>query len=170
MPPEITSPFGHRMFRLLGIAASGLSAQRARMETIAGNIANAGTTRTPAGGAYRRRMVELDAATEKTFAERLNGARELVPADIAVTDDPAIDSPTDTAFGVHVRGITEDMSDGPRVYQPGHPDADADGYVTYPNVKVTEEMVDLMDARRLFEANATVFQTAKALLRRSIDI
>jgi flagellar basal-body rod protein FlgC len=72
--------------------------------------------------------------------------------------------------GVQVSGIVEDASEGPLVYEPGHPDADASGYVRYPNVRITDEIVDLMDARRVFEANATVFQSAKQMLRRSIDI
>ena len=66
--------------------------------------------------------------------------------------------------------ITEDASEGPKVYDPGHPDADANGYVQYPNVRVTDEMVDMMEARRIYEANATVFQAAKQLLRRALDI
>jgi flagellar basal-body rod protein FlgC len=125
----------HPLFATLGIAASGLSAQRLRMETIATNVANAETTRTETGGPYRRRVVEMD----------------------------AID-------GVRVAGIAEDATEGPLVYEPGHPDANADGYVRYPNVRLTDEMVDLMDARRLYEANATVFQAAKSMLRRAIDI
>ena len=76
----------------------------------------------------------------------------------------------DAARGVQVTGIVEDTSEGPLVYEPGHPDADAAGYVRYPNVRITDEVVDLMDARRVFEANATVFQSAKQMLRRAIDI
>jgi flagellar basal-body rod protein FlgC len=76
----------------------------------------------------------------------------------------------DTAQGVQVTGIVEDASEGPLVYEPGHPDADANGYVRYPNVRITDEMVDLMDARRVFEANATVFQSAKQMLRRALEI
>jgi flagellar basal-body rod protein FlgC len=66
--------------------------------------------------------------------------------------------------------VEEDPTEGPLVYEPGHPDADANGYVRYPNVSITDEMVSLMDARRVYEANATVFQSAKAMLRRSLDI
>ncbi len=73
-------------------------------------------------------------------------------------------------IGVRVAGVETDTSEGPLVYQPGHPDANADGYVRMPNVRITDEMVDLMDARRVFEANATVFQSAKQMLRRAIDI
>ena len=75
-----------------------------------------------------------------------------------------------TVSGSKVTGIVEDQSEGPLVYDPGHPDADDAGYVRMPNVRITDEMVDLMDARRVFEANATVFQSAKQMLRRAIDI
>ncbi len=73
-------------------------------------------------------------------------------------------------YGVRVAQIVEDASEGPLVYDPGHPDADANGYVRYPNVRVSDEMIDLLDARRIYEANATVFQSAKAMLKRAIDI
>ena len=72
--------------------------------------------------------------------------------------------------GVEVTGISEDATLGPLVYDPGHPDANADGYVRYPNVSVTDEMVGLMDARRMYEANATVFQATKSMLKAAIDI
>jgi flagellar basal-body rod protein FlgC len=138
-PSNVTPP-ERRMFQTLKVAASGLSAQRMRMETIAMNVANAETTRTETGGPYRRRLVEMEA------------------------DD------AHPAGGVRVTGIVEDPTEGPLVYEPGHPDANEDGYVRYPNVRVTDEIVDLMDSRRLFEANATVFQAAKSMLRRAIDI
>jgi flagellar basal-body rod protein FlgC len=132
-PPADARP----MFGTLSISASGLSAQRFRMDTIATNIANAETTHTADGGPYRRRTVEMQAA---------DGA------------------------GVQVTGVSEDATAGPLVYDPGHPDANADGYVRYPNVSVTDEMVGLMDARRMYEANATVFQATKSMLKAAIDI
>ena len=73
-------------------------------------------------------------------------------------------------LGGQVVAVGEDQSEGPLVYDPGHPDANAQGYVRYPNVRITDEMVDLMEARRVYEANATVFQAAKQLLRRALDI
>jgi flagellar basal-body rod protein FlgC len=78
--------------------------------------------------------------------------------------------PTQHLGGVAVTAIVEDQSEGPLVYDPGHPDANAQGYVRYPNVRVTDEMVDLMESKRIYEANVTVFQAAKQLLRRSLDI
>lgn len=152
------------MFRTLRIAASGLSAQRQRLETIATNIANAETTRTTDGTPYRRRLVQLEAlATTSRVVTDPALTGEVVTA--AATTNPA-----DPMHGVRVAAVVEDVTEGPLVYDPGHPDADPNGYVRYPNVRVTDEMVDLMDARRVYEANATVFQSAKAMLRRSIDI
>jgi len=85
-------------------------------------------------------------------------------------DGVAAPDPSAPLGGVQVVGISEDQSEGPLVYDPGHPDANAQGYVRYPNVRITDEMVDLMEARRVYEANATVFQAAKQLLRRALDI
>ncbi len=172
------------LFRTLGIAASGLDAQRLRMDIAAQNIANADVTRTPEGGPYRRKVVELETATQPQFQAALQNAMqpaaELPP--ITLPPMPGMPNPgalplpgfmptaPSTEFGVAVRGVGEDQSVGPKVYDPGHPDADAQGYVQRSNVRVTDEVVELMDARRLFEANATVFQVAKAMLRRAIDI
>ncbi len=168
------------MFRTLEISAGGLSAQRLRMEVSAENLANAETTRTPDGGPYRRKVVQLG-AEQRIQAEGL-------PAEVQVATRAAIGaiggmmplaSDADALFlpatpaedgGVVVTGIAEDTTEGPLVYDPGHPDADSNGYVRMPNVNVTQELVDLMTARRIYEANATVFQSAKAMLRRAIDI
>ncbi|MHB1310461.1 MAG: flagellar basal body rod protein FlgC [Gemmatimonadaceae bacterium] len=167
-PPDSRSP-QRRMFGTLGVAASGLSAQRLRMETIAMNVANAETTRTEAGGPYRRRVVEMEANGETPFGGVLDAARVEPGAGSQGRASRAGEAAA-LVGGVRVIGIAEDPTEGPLVYEPGHPDANADGYVRYPNVRVTDEMVDLMDARRLYEANATVFQAAKAMLRRAIDI
>ncbi len=153
-------------FRSRGIALTGVSAQRVRMETIATNIANAETTRTGEGqGPYRRRVVQMETAEAQ-------GAPPQFPAllrpDGSGMTEPG--DPTASFGGVRVSAIEEDASEGPLVYDPGHPDADAQGYVRYPNVRVADEMVQLMEARRVYEANASVFNAAKALLRRAIDI
>ena len=158
-----------RLLGTLGIAASGLSAQRLRMETIAMNVANAETTRTEAGGPYRRRIVEMEPNDGQPFGGALTAASTAGPAAVSSTTPNPRDASSATG-GVRVVGIAEDPTEGPLVYEPGHPDANADGYVRYPNVRVTDEMVDLMDARRLYEANATVFQAAKSMLRQAISI
>jgi len=153
------------LFRGLDIATTGLSAQRMRMETIATNIANAETTRGPDGQPYKRRMVQLEAAT----ALGAPPSYPPLPLD-QQKDGVAAPDPSAPLGGVQVIGISEDQSEGPLVYDPGHPDANPQGYVRYPNVRITDEMVDLMEARRVYEANATVFQAAKQLLRRALDI
>lgn len=164
-PPDPYRGVSRPMFRTLGISASGLSAQRTRLDVIASNIANAETTRVEeGGGAYQRRVVRME--------ERGNAWQ---PYEVNTAGDPALfrlpsGNPMDAMHGVAVAAIEEDPSEGPLVYDPGHPDADAAGYVQYPNVRITDELVDLMDARRVYEANATVFQSAKSMLRRALDI
>jgi flagellar basal-body rod protein FlgC len=180
------------MFRSLAISASGLSAQRVRMETIASNIANAETTHDVNGQPYRRRVAVLSAGdggsangdpvapgqptgTSGVF----NGVNAFqVPSGDFPADGPRrfevpvleTNGPDGGGTGVHVAGIQEDKTDGQLVYDPGHPDADKNGYVHYPNVRVTDEMVDMMDARRVYEANASVFQTAKGMLKQALNI
>jgi flagellar basal-body rod protein FlgC len=170
---------GRPMFRSLAIASTGLSAQRARMEVAAQNIANAETTRTPEGGPYRRKVVSLKANLGTPQAMQVldisalaglaGGGAPLsvlssIPVPIAGGAEAA------DAGGVRIAGIAEDTTEGPLVYDPGHPDANANGYVRLPNVRITDEMMEMMDARRIYDANATVFQSAKAMLRRAIDI
>lgn len=164
-PPSPYQSMVRPMFRTLGIAASGLSAQRTRLDVIASNIANAETTQGVDGAPYQRQIVRM--------TERGNPWQpyEVNPT----TGDPAnfrlaSGDPVDAMHGVLVEAIEADATEGPLVYEPGHPDADANGYVRYPNVRITDELVDLMDARRVYEANATVFQSAKAMLRRSLEI
>ena len=168
--PQGVQPLVRPMFRTLGIASSGLSAQRVRMETIASNIANAETTHTDGGGPYRRRVAELQGAPMPSFVDTFAAAAGIAPAVPASPESAFGEIPDDHNAGVSVRAIAEDASEGPLVYDPSHPDADTSGYVRYPNVRVTDEIVDLMDARRNYEANATVFQSAKAMLRNALDI
>ena len=205
LPPQPVRP----MFRSLAIAASGLSAQRQRIETVATNLANAEVTRGPDGQPYRRRVTVLQTATADTQlfgavtpggmsgtvaspAPPFGAAAFAVPAlaaagravpnvlngdrgEVAVPLLPAPGSPApfgadDGLHGVRVAEVAEDRTEGPLVYEPGHPDADANGYVRYPNVRPTDEMIDLLDARRIYDANATVFQSAKAMLKKALDI
>jgi flagellar basal-body rod protein FlgC len=164
-PPDPYQGVQRPMFRTLGIAASGLSAQRQRLEVIASNIANAETTRADEGGApYQRRVVQMEAR-----------AYPWEPYEVDRTGNPAAfrlpsGNPLDPMHGVSVTAIEVDQSEGPLVYDPGHPDADGNGYVRYPNIRITDELVHLMDARRVYEANATVFQSVKSMLRRALDI
>ena len=179
------------MFRSLAISASGLSAQRQRMEVIANNLANAETTRTDGGTPYRRRVTRIEGATaaSQQFGAMVpsvntgNIPNAVAPFGSQAFEVPALtDGPRsftvpvlpgsddDGLHGVRVAAVSEDTSEGPLVYDPGHPDADERGYVRYPNVRVTDEMIDMLDARRIYDANATVFQSAKAMLKKALEI
>ena len=190
--PLPTQPAVRPMFRSLAISASGLSAQRQRMEVIANNLANAETTRGADGTPYKRRVTRIESASAASqqfgaMAPSVNTGtipNAVMPFGSQAFEVPALagDGPRsftvpvlpgsddDGMHGVRVAAVTEDVSEGPLVYDPGHPDADERGYVRYPNVRVTDEMIDLMDARRVYEANATVFQSAKAMLKKALDI
>lgn len=160
-------------FRSLGISSSGLSAQRARIEVVADNIANAETTRTADGTPYRRRTVAFrQRPFQRAMAEANDGlagprAPRMPQVEGAPATSPAAAAPEG---GVEVAEVVEDATEGARIYDPGHPDADADGFVQMPNVEVSQEMVSLMEARRLYEANATVFDAVKQMLRRATQI
>lgn len=135
-------------------AASGLSAQRFRMNIISGNIANAHTTRTPEGGPYRRRDVVLGAIpVNKTFEEELRSQNE-----------------PQEAPGVSILGVTHDTRPPVLKYDPSHPDANEEGYVAMPNVNPMEEMVNLMMASRSYEANIASFNATKTMAMKALDI
>lgn len=179
--PFVGGPAIRPMFRALGIAASGMSAQRTRIEVAASNLANADVTRGADGKPYNRRVVQLGTAQADDREASFRFPNQLPfkqpPFGTPAFDVPAgaanavpANGPNDQAFGVVVQGIQEDTSAGARVFMPGHPDADAQGYVTLPNVNRTTELVDLLDARRVFEANATVFQSAKQILKKSLEL
>src|SRR5690606_23805648 len=141
------------------ISASGLTAERLRMDTIASNVANANTTRTEAGGPYRRKL--------PVFATREE------PHGLAGSGRSA--SPFGRAFeaalgGVRVVGIVEDNDPFRLEYQPGHPDADAEGYVAYPNVNIVTEMVDMITAGRAYEANVVAMQVARGMAMKALEI
>jgi flagellar basal-body rod protein FlgC len=142
------------LFDAIDISASGLTAQRLRMDVTAENLANAQTTRTPGGGPYRRKTVILQQAGGG-FAGQLAGA---------------FGGPSGAPEGVEVSGIVPDSTPLRRVYDPGHPDADANGYVTMPNVNPVTEMVDLIDASRAYQANVTAMQTTKTAFAKTIEL
>lgn len=135
----------------LDISASGLTAQRLRMDVIANNIANAQTTRTPTGGPYRREEVVLSPAyAPQSFSDYLNGAMQ--------RGNPV----TQFGAGVQVAGIQQDPSPFKVVYDPSNPDA-VNGYVQMPNVDISTEMVDMVSASRAYEANVTAFDATKQM-------
>ncbi len=179
-PPRLTTEaYPRPMFRMLAVAAGGLSAQRARMEVAAQNIANAETTRTAGGGPYQRRTVSLEAAPasspltadpdQAAIAFRAGGS-DAFGAETRGITLPFLDGTARDTGGVRIAGIGTDGSEGALVYDPGHPDADEKGYVRMPNVRITDEMMEMMDARRVYDANATVFQSAKSMLRRALEL
>lgn len=138
------------VFSAMEVSASGLSAQRTRMNTIASNMANAQTTRTDAGGAYKR----VDPVFEAVRVERVTA---LTAAEEAVRE-------------VRVANIVQDQRPGTMVYQPGHPDANPDGYVEFPNVNVVEEMVNMITASRAYEAGVTSIEAVKGMAQSALDL
>jgi flagellar basal-body rod protein FlgC len=169
------------MFSALAIASSGLSAQRVRMDVIAQNLANAETTKTPAGGPYQRRTVNLEPVLPSTITETSTVVAGMptiptlppAPGTMSMPAQAFGSTPiemTNDVGGVRVASIGVDKSEGALVYNPGSPDADKNGYVRMPNVNLTDELMDLMNARRIYEANATVFQVARAMLHRAAQL
>jgi flagellar basal-body rod protein FlgC len=161
------------MFSALAIASSGLSAQRVRMDVVAQNLANAETTKTPQGGPYQRRVVSLEAVAPAAYstanALSMDPTAPITPPGAMSFGATPIEMTNDVG-GVRVASIGVDASEGPMIYNPGSPDADKNGYVRMPNVNMTDELMDLMNARRIYEANATVFSVARAMLHKAIDI
>jgi flagellar basal-body rod protein FlgC len=148
------------LFDAIDTAASGLSAERMRMDVTAENLANAQTTRGADGQPYRRKVVVL-AQAGGGFGASLNGALHGGSGSRAGRGVNA---------GVRVAGIAQDTTPNRLVYDPGHPDADARGYVSMPNVQPVAEMVDLITASRNYEANVTVMQTAKTMFTKTLEI
>jgi flagellar basal-body rod protein FlgC len=142
----------------LRIGLSGLNAQRLRLDLISNNIANAQTTRTEKGGAYQRQDVIFSAEEKNSFLPKLVAARR------------GQNSNNDNAQGVRVAEITSDTETGPRVYDPTNPDADADGYVTFPNVDIVVEMTNMLSATRSYEANLQSVEASKRMALKALEI
>lgn len=141
------------LFHLLSVSASGMAAQRARAELIVENLANAETTRTPDGGPYRRKDVIFESREQGSpfaavFQTQLSAA----------------------SMGVAVSQVVEDSREPDLRYQPGHPHANANGYVAYPRINPAEEMVDLMSATRGFQANVAAMTAVKDMVSKSIEL
>jgi flagellar basal-body rod protein FlgC len=146
------------MFDALNVSATGLTAERLRMDVTAENLANAQTTRGADGQPYRRKEVVLAEVSSGGFGSQLAKA---------IGDGSASGS---QPGGVEVAGITQDQTPGKLVYDPGHPDADANGYVRMPNVDTVAEMVDLISASRAYEANVTAMNAAKQMFSKTLDL
>jgi flagellar basal-body rod protein FlgC len=143
------------LFGMLEVSGSAMSAERWRAEVVAANMANAETTRTPEGGAYRRQLVVFRAQPMSRFPLLLAGFHG---------------QPGHPGAGVRMDRVVADSSPLPRRYEPGHPDADATGYVSYPNVNPVLEMADLLSAVRAYQLNAAAVQAAKNMLQQSLQI
>lgn len=153
------------LFDSFGVAASGMTAQRLRMDVIADNVANAGSTRGQSEEPYRRKLVVFSEALDRALvadASILDASRGAV--------GPAVLTGTEAFRGVKVVSIVEDSRPGPVVYDPGHPHADENGYVQMPNVDIVREMVDMISASRAYESNLAVFEAAKSMFLRALDI
>ncbi len=141
----------NKVFSSLRISASGLSAERLRMDTIASNIANANTTRGENGEPYRRKVA--------VFQENLNSELNKSTGKVETN-----------SIGVRAIGIENDPSDFRRVYDPTNPDAGADGYVLMPNVNILNEMADMMTATRSYEANVNAISSEKSMFLKALEI
>ena len=140
------------LFSAISISASGMEAQRSRAELITENLANADTTRTPEGGPYKRKDAVFTATpVSYSFADQLS----------------MVSGQSD---GVAMSDVAVDDSDPERRYMPGHPDADAQGYVSFPKINTAEEMVDLLSASRSYQANVAAISAVKDMIARSIDL
>ncbi len=138
----------------INISASGLTAEKLRMDVISRNIANVNTTRTADGTPYRRQVVVFqEDGKNMTFSDYLNDASKSM-----------------LGTGVKVVGISEDKTPFKSVYDPGHPDADEQGYVKMPNVEVMTEMVNMISASRAYEANITAINSAKSIAMKALEI
>jgi flagellar basal-body rod protein FlgC len=141
------------LFSALSVGASGMAAQRARAEVLVENMANAETTRTPEGGPYRRKDVVFESGSvEAPFSSVFNSQL------------------AGESTGVNVSEIVTDNSEPEMRYMPGHPDANADGYVAFPKMNPAEDMVDLMGSSRSYEANVAAIGAVKDMIQRSIDL
>lgn len=141
------------LFKSMDISASGMSAQRTRLNVISMNLANANTTRTDDGTPYRRQTsIFRTGPVDRTFEGQLRGSIE------------------SQAYGVEVTGIVPVAGEFQRVFDPAHPDADEMGYVYLPNVSLIEEMVQMLNANRSYEANASAIRAAKEMAMKALEI
>jgi flagellar basal-body rod protein FlgC len=141
------------LFNSLSVSASGMTAQRQRAEVLVENIANADTTRTAGGGPYRRQDVVFEAHNVgQPFSSVFQSQLDNQPQGVAISQ------------------IVVDQSEPDRRYLPGHPDADKDGYVSYPKMNPAEDMVDLMGASRAYQANVSAISAVKEMINRSMDL
>ena len=160
------------LFKVFTLSGAGMAAQRSRMNVVSGNLANAETTRTPEGGPYHRRSVLFRAQpTMSDFSALLASSPQMSQ----VGTRPGwfkIDPPNrpDRVLTVQVDAVQESLRTPKKVYDPHHPDADTEGYVSYPDINPMEEMTDLLSAVRSYEANLATFNATKTLVRHLLEL
>ena len=162
------------LFDVINTSATGMVANRFWLDTIAGNVANANSTRTAEGTPYRRRIPMFQEIMRDTMMEM----DDELDADMNANDIGldvnggmiAEDAVKANGLGVQTTGVTEDAAPLKVVYMPGHPDADAEGYVTMPNVDVIKEMVDMISAQRAYDANVQITNAAKSMINKALEI
>ncbi|EAI8865595.1 flagellar basal body rod protein FlgC [Campylobacter jejuni] len=153
------------------ISGYGLSAQRFRMNVISSNIANANTTRTAEGGPYRRREVIFKATDfDKLLNERINKDNNFLKYENPLNDPSSPEEAKPAIQSVVVDKVVRDDKDFRMKYDPSHPDANAEGYVAYPNINPVIEMADLIEATRAYQANVSAFTSAKTIAQSAIDL
>ncbi len=162
------------LFGLMETSGGAMRAERVRAEVVADNMANAETTRTASGGPYRRQMVVFAANQgDPGFLDSMNGASaNNLAAPLSAPALPALnaDGSAAVAPGVHIAQVVEDTSPPLKRYDPGHPDAGPDGYVSYPDINPLTEMVDLMGATRAYGLNSSAVQAEKGMISSALEI
>ena len=161
------------LFGIMDVSASALKAERVRAEVVASNMANAETTRTADGGPYRRQHVvfSADGASGSSFGSAMQSqmSTSFGSSSFGGSSTTSMLS-SNASAGVQVAGVVEDDGAPLRRYDPGHPDADGDGYVAFPDINPLTEMVDLMGATRAYGMNASAVQAEKGMLAASLDL
>jgi flagellar basal-body rod protein FlgC len=156
------------LFGLMESSGSAMQAERMRAEVVAANMANAETTQTESGGPYRRQHVVFAANQgDSNFGNLLADAGGTYHG---LQNPPGFSTQTDIAPGVHIAQVIEDTAPPLKRYDPGHPDAGPDGYVSYPDINPLTEMVDLMGATRAYGLNSSAVQAEKGMIGSALDI
>ena len=162
------------LFGVMETSGSAMQAERMRAEVVAANMANAETTRTASGGPYHRQHVVFAANRPDTgFLNALNTASGSATAgSLAAAAFPTLSLPGSDAVapGVHIAQVVEDSAPPLKRYDPGHPDAGPDGYVSYPDINPLTEMVDLMGATRAYGLNSSAVQAEKGMIASALEI
>jgi len=161
------------LFGLMETSGSAMEAERMRAEVVAANMANTDTTRTAAGGPYRRQEVVFAAdRDDPNFLNSMSDAASIQPTGVSMPALPAIDPLGSAAVapGVRIAAVVQDPSPPLKRYDPGHPDADAQGYVSYPDINPITEMVDLMGATRAYGLNGSAVQAEKSMITSALEI